>query len=205
MRLYEFSPTPSAARVNIFLAELGIDIERVNVDIRGGENLGDEFRSKSINGKIPVLELDDGTTICESVAICRYLESIKPVQSSLFGNTPLEQAQIEMWHRVIEFQGLIPAMQALRNLSGIFKDRENIIEAWGKESRQRLVDFLPTLERQLASSDYIAGDNFSIVDITLYCLVNFIKVVDIRLDDSQPNLQRWFENVSQRPSIKAQS
>jgi glutathione S-transferase len=202
MRLFEFAPSPSAVRVSIFLAEIGTDIERVHVDIRGGENLGNEFKNKSVNGKIPVLELDDGTTICESVAICRYLELLKPIQSSLFGNSPLEQAQVEMWHRVVEFQGLVPAMQAFRNLSGIFKDRENVVEVWGKESRQRLVDFLPTLERQLASFDYIAGEHFSIVDITAYCLINFIKFVEIELDDSLPNLQQWFERVAQRPSIK---
>lgn len=203
MKLYEFAPAPSAVRVSIFLAEIGVEIDRVNVDIRGGENLTEEFRSRSVNGKIPLLELDDGTTICESVAICRYLELTNPCQSSLFGNTPLEQAQVEMWHRVVELQGLIPAMQAFRNISGIFKDRENTIEAWGKESRQRLVDFMPTLEQQLSNFDYIAGNNFSIVDITVYCMINFIKFLEIELDDSQPNLKQWFERVSQRKSVKS--
>lgn len=205
MKLYEFAPTPSAMRVSIFLAEMGIEIERVHVDIRGGENLSDEFKRRSVNGKIPLLELDDGTTLCESVAICRYLELTTPGQSSLFGHSQLEQAQVEMWHRVVELQGLVPAMQAFRNLSGLFKDRENIVEAWGKESRQRLIDFLPLLERQLATVDYIAGAYFSIVDITAYCLINFMKYVEIELDDSLPNLQRWFERIAQRQSIKALS
>jgi len=202
MKLYEFAPAPNAVRVRIFLGELNIDIERIHVDTRGGENLSAEFKQKSINGKIPVLELDDGTTLCESVAICRYLESTITVQDSLFGNSALEQAQVEMWHRVVEFQGLVPAMQAFRNISGIFKDRENIVAQWGQESRQRLIDFLPTLEQQLAISSHIAGERFSIVDITAYCLIKFIKLIEIELDDSLPNLQRWFVQVSQRRSIK---
>jgi len=206
MKLYEFAPAPSAIRVSIFLGELNLNIERVHVDIRGGENLSEQFKLKAVNGKIPLLELDDGTTICESVAICRYLEATAATttatKSSLFGDTPLEQAQIEMWHRVVEFQGLVPAMQAFRNISGLFKDRENIVAAWGEESRQRLIDFLPTLDKQLATHNYIAGDNFSIVDITAYCMINFINVLKIELDDSLPDLQRWFNQVAQRPSIK---
>jgi glutathione S-transferase len=202
MKLYEFAPAPSAIRVSIFLGELNLNIERVHVDIRGGENLSEQFKRKAVNGKIPFLELDDGTTICESVAICRYLEATTVVKSSLFGDTPWEQAQVEMWHRVVEFQGLVPAMQAFRNISGLFKDRENIVEAWGEESRQRLIDFLPTLDKQLATNNYIAGNTFSIVDITAFCMINFIHVLKIELDDSLPDLQRWFNQVAQRPSIK---
>jgi len=203
MKLYEFAPAPNAVRVRIFIAELDLEIARVHVDTRGGENLSDEFKSKSVNGLIPLLELDDGTTLCESVAICRYLESTVATEHSLFGDTALEQAQVEMWHRVVEFQGLVPAMQAFRNITGLFKDRENIVEAWGVESRLRLVEFLPTLDQRLANSRYLAGDNFSIADITAFSMIRFIKLLKIELDDSLPNLQRWFEQIAQRPSIKA--
>lgn len=121
----------------------------------------------------------------------------------MFGDTALEQAQVEMWQRVVEFQGLVPAMQAFRNITGLFKDRENIVEAWGVESRLRLVEFLPTLDQRLANSRYLAGDNFSIADITAFSMIRFIKLLKIELDDSLPNLQRWFEQIAQRPSIKA--
>ncbi|GAB3526792.1 glutathione S-transferase family protein [Photobacterium alginatilyticum] len=202
MKIYELGPAPSARRVSIFLAEKGIDVERQQVDIRGGENLSETFRAISLNGQIPVLELDDGTTICESVAICRYFDEAFPTEQSLFGNSALEKAQIEMWQRLVELRGLLVAMQAFRNISGIYQDRENCITAWGEESRQRLVDFLPTLEKQLSKTTYVAGDNFSIADITAVILCDFMKNLEIHIDENLPNLQRWYQLVSTRPSVK---
>lgn len=201
MKLYELAPTPSARRVSIFLAEKGIDIPRVNVDIRGGENLSAEFKAKSLNGRIPLLELDDGSYLCESVAICRYLDEIHPSVNSLFGNDALERAKIEMWQRIVELQGLMVAFQAFRNLSGIYKDRENCVEAWGKESRQRVIDFLPTLDKQLAKSPFIACDRFSIADISAYVFISFIKNLDIEVADNLPHLKAWFTTMAQRPAI----
>lgn len=203
MKIYELGPAPSARRVSVFLAEKGIDVERQQVDIRGGENLSEKFKALSLNGQIPVLELDDGTTICESVAICRYFDEAFPTEESLFGNSALEKAQVEMWQRLIELRGLLVAMQAFRNISGIYQDRENCITAWGEESRQRLVDFLPTLEKQLSKTTYVAGDTFSIADITAVILCDFMKNLEIHIDDNFPNLQRWYQLVSARPSIKS--
>lgn len=201
MKLYELAPTPSARRVSIFLAEKGIEIPRVNVDIRAGENLTAEFKAKSLNGRIPLLELDDGSYLCESVAICRYLEEIHPSEHSLFGNSPLERAKVEMWQRVIELQGLMVGFQAFRNLTGIYKDRENCIQAWGEESRQRVIDFLPTLDQQLNKSPFIAGDNFSIADITAYVFISFIKNLEIEVTDHLPHLKVWFITMTKRPAI----
>ncbi|AUD59752.1 glutathione S-transferase [Shewanella sp. Pdp11] len=201
MKLYELAPTPSARRVSIFLAEKGIDIPRVNVDIRGGENLSAEFKSKSLNGRIPLLELDDGSYLCESIAICRYLEEIHPSVNSLFGNTPLERAKIEMWQRIIELQGLMVGFQAFRNLSGVYKDRENCVESWGVESRQRVIDFLPTLDQQLSTSPFVAGDEFSIADISAYVFISFIKNLDIEVTDNLPHLKAWLNTMAQRPAI----
>lgn len=201
MKLYELAPTPSARRVSIFLAEKGINIERVTVDIRGGENLSPEFKAKSLNGRIPLLELDDGSYLCESVAICRYLEEIHPSDHSLFGNNPLERAKVEMWQRIIELQGLMPAFQAFRNITGVYKDRENCLEAWGQESRQRTFEFLPLLEQQLTKSDYIAGDNFSIADISAYIFISFIKNLEINIDNKLQHLSAWFAKIAQRPAV----
>ncbi|MGF1715450.1 glutathione S-transferase [Photobacterium chitinilyticum] len=203
MKIYELGPAPSARRVSIFLAEKGIEVERQHIDIRGGENLSEDFKAKSLNGQIPVLELDDGTTICESVAICRYFDEAYPTEYSLFGNNALEKAQVEMWQRLVELRGLLVAMQAFRNISGIYQDRENCIAEWGEESRQRLIEFIPTLDKQLAVTPYIAGNNFSIADITTVILCDFIQNLEIQIDDSLPNLQRWYQHVSERPSIKA--
>ncbi|GGJ00843.1 glutathione S-transferase [Shewanella hanedai] len=203
MTLYELAPTPSARRVNIFLAELGVSVDRVNVDIRGGENLTDEFKAMSINGRIPVLKLDDGQTLCESVAICRYFdELLKPV-NSLFGNSPIEKANVEMWQRICELQGLFVGFQAFRNITKIYEDRENCIEAWGEESKLRLIDFLPTLETQLSQHEYIAGNTFSIADITAYVMVSFIQHLDITPTPVQLHLQRWQQQIEQRVAVQS--
>ncbi|MCW8329946.1 glutathione S-transferase [Photobacterium sp. SDRW27] len=202
MKIYELGPAPSARRVSIFLAEKGIEVERQHVDIRGGENLSEEFKAKSLNGQIPVLELDDRTTICESIAICRYFDELYPEESSMFGDTAIEKAQIEMWQRLVELRGLLVAMQAFRNISGIYQDRENCLPEWGQESRQRLIDFLPTLDKQLADTTYIAGNRFSVADITAVILCDFMKNLEIHLDDTLPNLNRWYQRISERPSVK---
>ncbi|ENM5735022.1 glutathione S-transferase [Vibrio mimicus] len=203
MKLYETAMTPSSRRVSIFLKELGLDVERVQVDVRGGENLSDAFKSKSLNGKVPLLELEDGTTLCESVAICRYFDQVYPNSYHLFGNTALEQAQVEMWHRVVEFQGLYAGFQAFRNLSGIYKDRENCVYAWGEESKARVAEFLPQLEQRLAQSAFIASDRFTIVDITAYIFIGFAeKALELPVAEHYPHITRWYEQIAQRPAFK---
>jgi len=202
MKIYELAASPSARRVAIFLKEIGLEIESVHVDIRAGENLSTQFLEKSANGRIPLLELDDGSYICESVAICRFLEANSDQHQSLFGNSALEQAQVEMWHRMVELQGLFPALQAFRNISGVYSDRENVIPSWGEESRTRLISFLPTLERQLSANKYIAGENFSIADITLFVLINFAKNIDVEIPAELSNLAQWFSAIASRPSVQ---
>jgi len=202
MKLLENSATPSARRVAIFLNELGIEIERVNVDIRGAENRTDAFMDKAPNGLIPVLELDDGTHICESLAICRYFDASTSNDKALFGSSPLEQAQVEMWQRIVELQGIVPAFQAFRNLSGFFSDRETCIQAWGEESRQRLAQFLPVVDKQLSRQTWLAGERFSVADITLWVLCSFLDRLELAVDDSLPHLKRWHQQMAQRPSVQ---
>ncbi|MEF1339801.1 glutathione S-transferase, partial [Vibrio rotiferianus] len=173
MKLYETAMTPSCKRVSIFLKEIGGEVERIALNVREGDNLSETFKSKSVNGKVPLLELDDGTTICESVAICRYLDEAFENDLALFGANQLERAQVEMWHRVVEFQGLYTAFQAFRNITAIYQDRENCVAAWGDESKSRVLEFLPTLDMRLSESEHIATDNFTIVDITGYIFVGF--------------------------------
>lgn len=143
------------------------------MNVREGDNLSESFKQKSVNGKVPLLELDDGTTICESVAICRYLDEAFENDLALFGANQLERAQVEMWHRVVEFQGLYAAFQAFRNITAIYQDRENCVAAWGEESKSRVLEFLPTLDKRLSESEYIATDQFSVVDITGYIFIGF--------------------------------
>ncbi|ATG74658.1 glutathione S-transferase [Zobellella denitrificans] len=200
MKLYELATTPNARRVNLFLAEKGITVERVQVDVRAGENLTPEFRAKSANGRIPLLELDDGGYLCESVAICRYFDELYPDELALFGDSPLDRARVEMWHRIVELDGLIPAFQAFRNLSGVYRDREHCVPAWGEESRARLQAFLPRLEQRLGESDYLAGARYSIADIAAYVLIGFLPRLDISVAEL-PQLQRWLDRLRLRPAL----
>ncbi|MBD1567542.1 glutathione S-transferase [Vibrio sp. S12_S33] len=203
MKLYEFAPTPSCRRVSIFLKELGLDVPREQVNVREGDNLSAEFSQKSVNGKVPLLELDSGETICESVAICRYFDSIKENDSSLFGDSALDKAQVEMWHRVVEFQGLYAAFQAFRNISGIYQDRETCVSEWGYESKHRVASFLPILDQRLSDSDYVATERFTIVDITAFIFVGFAeKALELNVLETYPNIARWFEALNQRPSFQ---
>ncbi|EGQ8959979.1 glutathione S-transferase [Vibrio parahaemolyticus] len=204
MKLYETAMTPSCKRVSIFLKEIGGEVERVALNVREGDNLSESFKQKSVNGKVPLLELDDGTTICESVAICRYLDEAFENDLALFGTNQLERAQVEMWHRVVEFQGLHAAFQAFRNITAIYQDRENCVAAWGEESKSRVLEFLPTLDKRLSESEYIATDQFSVVDITGYIFIGFaVNGLSIEVFEKYPNIARWFEQVSARDAFQS--
>ncbi|EGQ8412306.1 glutathione S-transferase [Vibrio parahaemolyticus] len=204
MKLYETAMTPSCKRVSIFLKEIGGEVERVALNVREGDNLSESFKQKSVNGKVPLLELDDGTTICESVAICRYLDEAFENDLALFGANQLERAQVEMWHRVVEFQGLYAAFQAFRNITAIYQDRENCVVAWGEESKSRVLEFLPTLDKRLSESEYIATDQFSVVDITGYIFIGFaVNGLSIEVFEKYPNIARWFEQVSARDAFQS--
>ncbi|MFZ3458252.1 glutathione S-transferase [Vibrio harveyi] len=203
MKLYETAMTPSCKRVSIFLKEIGGEVERIALNVREGDNLSEPFKSKSVNGKVPLLELDDGTTICESVAICRYLDEAFENDLALFGANQLERAQVEMWHRVVEFQGLYTAFQAFRNITAIYQDRENCVAAWGDESKSRVLESLPILDKRLSESEHIATDNFTIVDITGYIFVGFaVNGLSIEVFETYPNIARWFEQVSVREAFQ---
>ncbi|WP_423841098.1 glutathione S-transferase [Vibrio mytili] len=204
MKLYETAATPSCRRVSIFLNEIGGEVERIALNVREGDNLSEDFRKKSVNGKVPMLELKDGTTICESVAICRFLDEEFSNNLNLFGKNQLERAQVEMWHRVVEFQGLYTAFQAFRNITEIYKDRETCVKEWGEESKQRVLAFLPVLEKRLEESKFIASDRYTIVDITAFIFIGFaINALKIDVLTTTPNISRWYEQVSARDAMQA--
>ena len=146
MKLYE-APSPNAQRVQVFMKEKGIDCERVAVDIRAGENLNAEFLAKNPVGRVPVLELDDGTFIGETVAISRYLEALHP-EPNLFGDDALSMANIEMWHRRVEISFMLNAAMAFRNITGFFKDRETCVAEWGEVAAGHAVAAVPMFEAQ---------------------------------------------------------
>ena len=199
MRLHH-APSPNARRVDIFLAEKGIEIDRVDVDIRGGENLTPEYRDKNPAGRVPCLELDDGSFLSESVAICRYIEGLNP-EPNLFGNDPLESAHIEMWSRRSEINFNLQVAAAFRNITGFFKDRETCVPEWGTVAGERAVEALEMFDTQLGQSEYLAGDRFTVADITFgvgWAFAHMVKVVEL---PAPANIVRWYEAVSGRPSF----
>jgi len=209
MKLYDCTQAPNARRVRIFMAEKGIEIPRVEVDIPAGENLNSAFRSKNPRGVIPTLELDDGSCIDESVAICRYLEELHP-EPPLMGSDAKSKAQVESRQRHMEFDGLLPLADILRNSVPSFADRAipgttgiaaiRALVPRGIESFQR---FQERLNADLEKTIYIAGEQFSIADITAICVIDFAKWVKLEIPEHHENTRRWYERVSARPSISA--
>jgi glutathione S-transferase len=202
MQLFETKGTPNARRVHIFMAEKGIDLPRTEVDLRAGENISDTFKSKNPIGRIPVLELDDGTYLSESVAICRYLEGLHP-QPPLFGDSAQSAAVIEMWNRRAEINFLMSVAMAFRNISGFFKDREKISAEWGAISQEVAADVLPVFDAQLAETEFLAGDQLSVADITLCVAYDFANAVKVAIPNDLPNINRWHGMLSERPSFSA--
>ena len=205
MKLHE-APSPNARRVHIFMSELGLECERVAVDIRAAENLSADFLVKNPGGRVPVLELDDGTFIGESVAICRYLDSIaaNSAASSMFGNDGVSAAQIEMWQRRVEFNFLLEVAGAFRNITAFFKDRETCVKEWGEVCAERAPKSLAMFDAQLAQNEYLAGEHFSIADITLGVAIDFAKMVKVVELPELPNLTRWKIQMDARVSFSAQ-
>jgi len=186
----------------MFLAEKGIDVDYVQVDIQKGENLTAEMRAKNPLGKIPILELDDGTCIAETDAICTYFEALQP-EPPLMGTTPVEKATISMWQRQVEFAFMMQIGMCFQHTTGYFKDRMTPVPEFGKEAGINASKYLNILERRLGVKEFIAGDTFSIADITALCAMDFARVVKIRITDEHVNLARWYEAVSNRESAKA--
>lgn len=202
MKIYETKTAPNPRRVRMFLAEKGIDMEYVQVDIQKGENLSAEMRAKNPLGKIPILELDDGTCIAETDAICTYFEALHP-EPSLMGRTALEKGTIAMWQRQVELALMLQVGMCFQHTTGYFKDRMVPVPEYGKEAGINASKYLNILERRLELNPFIAGDSFSIADITALCAIDFARVVNIRIKDEQKNLLRWYDTVNNRASAKA--
>lgn len=205
MKLYEYTAGPNPRRVRMFLAEKGIDIPRVQVDLRKGEHKAPEFLRRNPSGKVPVLELDDGTCIAESVAICRYLEALHP-EPALFGTTPVSIGRIDMINRQLEFELLAPVGQAWVNgpiVSRLRPDRPPIEQARA-EGERAARRFHRRLDAMLADQPCMAGDHFSVADITALCVIDFATtLVELEPAVELANLWRWHGEISARPSATA--
>jgi glutathione S-transferase len=202
MKLYDSAAAPNPRRVRVFLAEKGIEVPTVQVDIGKAENREPEFLAKNPMGGVPVLELDDGTFLAESVAICRYFEGVKP-DPPLMGTDERDRALVEMWNRRMENEIAMPVMASFRNTHEFFKDRIPQVPEYGAVAKEHATARLAWLDEELADREFVAGDRYTIADITALIGVDFGRVTGIRIDPGQKNLQRWYEAVSSRPSAKA--
>jgi len=202
MKLYDSLHAPNPRRVKIFLAEKEIDVESVELDLGTGENMLPEFLAKNPMGRVPVLELDDGICISESVAICRYFEELHP-EPPLMGTDARDRALVEMWNRRMEFELFGPCSHSFRHLHRFFAGRYPQVAEWGEECRTYARERLAWLDGELADREFVAGDRFTIADITAFTGIDFGKVTDIRIQEDQVNLKRWYEGVKSRPSAKA--
>ena len=202
MKIYDSQTAPNPRRVRIFLAEKGIQVPYEQVDIVTAQNRSPEFRKKNPMGVLPVLELDDGTCIAESVAICRYFEETHP-NPPLMGVDARDRALVEMWQRRMEFEIFIPITQVFRNTHPFFTGRIPQVAEYGEVCRTAAVNRLAWLDEVLADREFIAGPRYTIADITALCGIDFGRVSKIRIDAGQLNLARWHAAVSARPSAKA--
>ena len=203
MKLYGApKPAPNPRRVRMFLAEKGIELAETPVDLATREHKSPEYREKNSLGQVPTLELDDGTTISETVAICRYFEELQP-EPSLFGRTALEKAQVDMWVRRVEFQLMQPVGQFWRHAHPRTAALLNQYKDFGESNRAAYSNAQRWLDGELAQGPFIAGDAFSMADICALSTVDFAAWIGLPIDPERTNLLAWHQRVSSRPSASA--
>lgn len=209
MKIYDWHIAPNPRRLHIFIAEKGLNIPLVEV---GTEKLtlSDDYKARYPHAMVPMLELDDGTCIGEAMAIARYLEELYP-DPPLFGTDPVEKAKIDMWEKRANEEGMLPASELFRNTAETFADRGlpgsaapiPQIPELRQRGRERLGRFYVKFDQQLANNRYVAGDRYSVADITALCAIDFGKWTDFDIPPECANVRRWYNEVSARPSARA--
>jgi glutathione S-transferase len=210
LKLYQSSGSPNARRVRIFLAEKGLEIPLIPVDLGKGEQHTDAYRAINPRRVIPTLVIEDGTAIGEVPAILRYLEEIYP-QTPLHGETAKERALTTMWERRAEQEGFASVMEAIRNTATGLKGRAiagphdyDQIPALAERSKQRVKNFFSDLDARLQEVPFVAGERYSIADITAMVTIDFAaKAINFAVPEEHAALKRWYDQVSRRPSAKA--
>jgi glutathione S-transferase len=211
MRLFDFALAPNPRRVRMFLAEKSVEIPLVQVNTREREQFDESFSAVNPLNAVPVLELDDGTCIAESVAICRYIEELHP-EPPLMGTDAKDKAIVEMWNRRVELLGYAAASEAVRNSLPMFEDRGLSgvpggvpqIPALVERGKQTLGRFFALLDGQLADNQFVAGAAFTIADISAFITIEFAKRADVEIPSSgAENVVRWHGEIGSRPSASA--
>lgn len=203
MKLFDGGRAPNPRRVRVFLAEKGIEVPVVPVDMGAMEHRSAEVSGRNPLQSLPVLELDDGTILTETVAICRYFEEIQPAPP-LFGDGAVGRALVEMWQRRVELELFLRVAHAFRHIHPAMKEWEvPQIPEWGEANKPKVTKFLHFLDGELANREFIAGDAYTIADITGLIAIDFMKPARIALPDDCVHVRRWYEAVSARPSAAA--
>lgn len=207
MKFYNWGSAPNPRRVAIFIKEKGLEIETIDVGAKGAR-LSDDYLATGAHRLVPALELDDGTIIGESMAICRYLEHFHP-EPPLMGTDALDQAQVDMWERRADMEGIGAVGELFRNSHPAFAGR-------GLPGRAEQIDQIPELvergraqtgwffekfDAQIGDKEFVTGSRFTVADITALCATGFaLKVCKVEIPDSCGNFKRWYEAVAARPS-----
>ncbi|HUK59462.1 MAG TPA: glutathione S-transferase [Stellaceae bacterium] len=209
MKLYDYAGAPSPRRVRIFLAEKGISVPMVQVDLRTGEQFGAAFRAINPDCTVPVLELDDGRRLTDAIGICRYFEMAQK-GPLLMGRDPAEAGIVEQWQRWAERDGFYAVMEAFRNATPGLKnhalpgpDEYEQIPALAERGRTRVARFFERLDARLGENEFVAGPAFTIADITAFLSVDFAGWAKLKPPETLRHLKRWHDAVSARPSTKA--
>jgi glutathione S-transferase len=210
IKLYDMTKAPNPRRVRIFLAEKGVEIPRVEVDVQAGENLAPAYLAINPRGLVPTLVLQDGRMLDESLAICRYIECLHP-EPDLFGKTAIEQAEVERWQRHMEFEGLFNIAAVFRNTADAYAARgmpgagpaTPQIPELAARGRLLAAQWLGRLEERLEGREWLATDRFSVADITAFVCLDFAKWVQLRAGEAHPNVQAYHARIRARPSAAA--
>jgi glutathione S-transferase len=203
MKLYDGGRAPNPRRTRVFLAEKGIRLPLVEVDLGAMEHMSAAYAAINPIKRLPALVLDDGTVITESIAICRYFEALQP-EPSLFGRGALEIARIEMWNRRIELHLLFPVSHVFRNSHPAMKAMEvPQVPAWAEANKPRILEFINVMDDELKDRPFIAGDVFTVADITGLIAIDFMKPAKLVVPGELKHLKRWHAEISARPSASA--
>ncbi len=209
MKYYDYTRAPNPRRARIFMAEKGIEVETVQVDLGVQAQFEDWFRAINPRCTVPALQLEDGTVLCDNASIARYLEEIYP-EPPLMGSTPTEKALVAEWWVRVETEGMMGVAEALRNTSEFFKnnaitgaERYAQIPELAERGRARAAAFLKVMDERLKDNAYLAGENFSAADIAGLTLIDFCRWIKLPVPEEYEALHRWYEAVSNRPSAKA--
>ena len=203
MKIIETRMAPNPRRVRIFLKEKGIDIPYEQISIMEDDHKSEDFTEKNPGQRVPVLVLDDGTCLSETVAICRYFEELQP-SPVLFGTGALERATVEMWNRRMEHGLFFHIAQHFRHLNPAMAELEvPQVKEWGQANGPKAIACMEVLDAQLAGNAFVAGANYSIADITAMVAIDFLKPARLQLPDNLTNIARWHGELAARPSADA--